>query len=107
MRSRHSRNAAGSPGERQLDGLAGQRLALAGEQQPRRAVDMVAAAARPASRIARPALGKPPARVARPLFPLFYLVEIRHRQLLQSIAMLHPLTGRRCLGEYNVNMAIT
>jgi hypothetical protein len=36
----------------------------------------------PAGGIARPALGKPPA--PRYLFRLFYLVEIRHRQLLQS-----------------------
>jgi hypothetical protein len=37
-----------------------------------------------------------PGRTARAgpelLFPLFYLVEIRHRQLLQ-IAISHPLTG--------------
>jgi hypothetical protein len=34
MRSRHSRSAAGFARERQLDGFAGQRLALAGEGQP-------------------------------------------------------------------------
>jgi hypothetical protein len=74
------------PGRRraQLDGFAGQRLTLAGEQQPRRAVDVVAAAARPTRGIARPALGEPPAPVPLSLFHLFYLVEIRHRQLLQS-----------------------
>jgi hypothetical protein len=71
-------------GERQLDGFAGQRLVLAGEQQPGSAVDVVTAAARPAGRIARPALGEPPAPVPHSLFPLFYLVEIRHRQLPQS-----------------------
>src|SRR5439155_17646833 len=67
--------------ERQFDGFAGRRLALAGEQQPGSAVDAVAAAARPADGIARPA-GEPPAPVPHPLFALFYLVEIRHRQLL-------------------------
>jgi hypothetical protein len=45
---------------------------------------MVAAAARPVGGIARPALGQPPAPVTHYLFPLFYLVEIRHRQPLQS-----------------------
>src|SRR5712691_1538621 len=55
---------------------------------------MVAAAARPAGGIAGAALGKPPALVARPLFPLFYLVEIRHRQLHSTIS--HPLRGARC-----------
>jgi hypothetical protein len=54
-----------------------------GEQQPGSAVDVVAAAARPAGGIARPAPGEPPAPVPHPLFALFYLVEIRHRQLLQ------------------------
>jgi hypothetical protein len=39
-------------GERQLDGFAGQRLALAGEQQPSGAVDVVAAAPRPAGGVA-------------------------------------------------------
>ena len=70
-------------GERQFDGFAGQRFALAGEQQLSGAVGVVAAAARPAGGIARAALGKPPRPVPRDLFPLFYLVEIRHRQLLQ------------------------
>jgi len=41
--------------------------------------------------IARTALRKPPLPVTRFLFPLFYLVEIRHRQL-PSIAILHWLT---------------
>jgi hypothetical protein len=36
-------------------------------------------------------LHEPPAPVPQPLFHLFYLVEIRHRQLLPS--QLHPLTG--------------
>ena len=67
--------------------VAGQRHRF----DPGGAVDVVAAAARPAGGIARPALGKPPASVLRTLFPLFYLVEIRHRQLLQSKS--HPLTG--------------
>jgi hypothetical protein len=39
--------------------------------------------ARPAGGIAGPASGEPPAPVPHSLFPLFYLVEIRHRQLLQ------------------------
>jgi len=55
-----------------LHGLSSQRLALAVGQQPGSAVDEVAAAARPAGGIARPAL-----------LPLFYQVEIRHRRLLQ------------------------
>jgi hypothetical protein len=41
--------------------------------------------------IARPASGEPPAPVARSLFTLFYLVEIRHQQLLQ-LQSAHPLT---------------
>jgi hypothetical protein len=45
---------------------------------------MAAAAARPVGGIARPAVGKPPAPVTHYLFPLFHLVEIRHRQLLRS-----------------------
>jgi hypothetical protein len=45
---------------------------------------LVVAAARPVGGIARPALDKPPAPVAPSLFLLFYLVEIRHRQLLRS-----------------------
>ena len=50
------------PGRRQAPArrLCGSALALAGEQQPGSAVDVVAAAARPAGGIARPALGKPP-----------------------------------------------
>ena len=68
-------------GERQFDGFAGQRLAFPGEQEPGSAVDVVAAAARPAGGIARPAPGEPPAPVPHPLFLLFYQVEIRHRQL--------------------------
>ncbi len=71
----------GVAGERQLDGFAGQRLALAGEQQPGSPVDMVAAPARPAGGIAGSAPGEPPAPVPYSLFLLFYLVEIRHRQL--------------------------
>jgi hypothetical protein len=70
--------------EQQLDGFAGQRLALAGEHSGESAVDVVTAATQPAGRVARPTLGKPPAPVPRSLFHLFYLVEIRHRQLLQS-----------------------
>ena len=86
MRSRHSRNAAGSPASAGSTALRVTRLALAGEQKPGSAVDAVAAA----RGIARPAPGEPPAPVPRTLFPLFYLVEIRHRQLLQ-IAISHPL----------------
>ena len=41
------------------------------EQWPGGAVDVVAA------------FGKPPEAVPHPLFRLFYLVEIRHRQFLQ------------------------
>jgi peptidoglycan/LPS O-acetylase OafA/YrhL len=63
--------------------LPGFRLDRAGAA-PVGASLMVAAAARPVGGIARPALDKPPAPVARSLFPLFYLVEIRHRQLLRS-----------------------
>jgi hypothetical protein len=48
---------------------------------PGSAVYIVAAAARPAGGIARPAPGEPPAPVPHPLFLLFYQVEIRHRQL--------------------------
>ena len=50
---------------------------------PGSAVYIVAAAARPAGGIDRPAPGEPPAPVPHPLFALFYQVEIRHRQLLQ------------------------
>ena len=39
--------------------------------------------ARPAGGIARPALANRPRRSRNPLFLLFYLVEIRHRQLLK------------------------
>jgi len=63
--------------------LCGQRLAPAGELQPGGAVEVVAAAARPAGRIARPDPGEPPAAIPHPLFPLFYLVEIRQSQLLK------------------------
>ena len=91
-------------GERQFDGFAGQRLALAGEQQPGSAVDMVAAAARPAGGIARPAPGEPPAPVPYPLFPLFYLVEIRHRQLLQRQS--RTRSGCRCPQGYSAIIAI-
>jgi len=42
---------------------------------------VVAAAARPAGGIARPAPGKLPAAVPHPLFALFYQVEIRRCQL--------------------------
>jgi hypothetical protein len=58
--------------------------------------------AKPAPRY--PFLQEPPASVPQSLFHLFYLVEIRHRQLLQS--QLHPLTGSRCPGNCNANMAI-
>jgi hypothetical protein len=43
-------------------------------------------AARRHGRIAGLALGEPPAPISRSLFPLFYLVEIRHR----SISFAHP-----------------
>jgi hypothetical protein len=43
------------------------------------------------SRQPRPARREPPASMPHFLFPLFYLVEIRHRQLFQS--QLHPPTG--------------
>jgi len=46
-------------GERQLDGFAGQRLILAGEQKPGSAVDMVAGAARPAGLPDRPRANRP------------------------------------------------
>jgi hypothetical protein len=63
--------------------LPGFRLDRAGAA-PVGASLMVAAAAQPVGGVARPALDKPPAPVSRFLFPLFYLVEIRHRQLLRS-----------------------
>jgi hypothetical protein len=84
MRSRHSRNAAGSPASASSTALrvnaspspaSNSRAArLTWSRQPR---------GRPAG-LPRPPLGKPPAPVPRPLFSLFYLIEIRHRQLLQS-----------------------
>jgi hypothetical protein len=42
--------------------------------------DVVTGAARPADGIAGPPTGEPPAPVSPPV-PLFYLVEITHRQL--------------------------
>src|SRR5437870_3519051 len=78
MRSRHSHNAAGRR-------RAPARRPCGSAPRPRRR----AIAARPAGRIARPTPGEPPASVPRTLFRLFYLVEIRHRQLLQT-AILHP-----------------
>jgi hypothetical protein len=75
-------------GERQLDGFAGQRL-------PSPASNSRAArltwSRRPAGLPGRPRANRP-RWSRRTLFPLFYLVEIRHRQLLQ-IAISHPLTG--------------
>src|SRR5438445_11776780 len=78
----------------------------------RSAVDVVAAAARPAGGIARPAPGEPPAPVPHPLFLLFYLVEIRHHQLhndnpapaqgadaRRDIVRLWQLFGRRAASE--------
>jgi hypothetical protein len=50
--------------------------------QPRDIAARGAAAVRPASGIADLTLGNRP----RPLFLLIYLVEIRHRQLLQSLS---------------------
>jgi hypothetical protein len=50
--------------------------------QPRDIAARVAADVRPASGIADLTLGNRP----RPLFLLFYLVEIRHRQLLQLLS---------------------
>jgi hypothetical protein len=44
--------------------------------------------------IAGVALDKSPAPIPRPLFPLFYLVEIRHRQLHSMISP--PLRSARC-----------
>jgi len=68
------------PGERQFDGLAGQGVALAGEQQPGGPVDVVAIPARPAAGLPeRPLANRPPR--SRACSPCFYLVEIRHRQL--------------------------
>jgi hypothetical protein len=81
------------PGRRRAPArrLRGQRLALAGEhsraarltwsRQPR---------GRPAGLPDRPRANRP--RGSRALFPLFYLVEIRHRQLLQT-AISHQLTA--------------
>src|SRR6516165_7648328 len=80
--------------ECQFDGFAGQGLALTGEQQSGCAIDVIAAATRPAGGIAGVALGKPPTPVPWPLFLLFNLVEIRHRQLHPMMS--HLLTGVRC-----------
>jgi hypothetical protein len=71
-----------------FDGFAGQ--PLAGKHKPGSAVDAAPAPdgrqdyPRGAWRAAKP--------VSRRLFPLFYLVEIRHCQLLKA-ANAHPLTG--------------
>ncbi len=65
---------------------------------------MVAAAAQPVGGVARPALDKPPAPVSRFLFPLFYLVEIRHRQLFDRD--LAPADGCHVRKSYNANMVI-
>jgi hypothetical protein len=62
-------------------------LAFAGEQQPGGAVDVVAAAARPAGGIARPARRKPPA----PVSPV--LSGRDQASASPSIANPHPLTG--------------
>ena len=56
---------------------------------------------RPAGGIARLAVGKPPALLPSPLFPLFYLVEIRHSDSFKR----NPEC--RCAEEYNANTAIT
>jgi hypothetical protein len=77
--------------EGELDPPARQRLGLT-RQQCRGGKRRLVARADPAPGvIARPALREPPAPVPRPLFPLFYLVEIRHPQLLQS-PISHPVT---------------
>jgi hypothetical protein len=61
--------------------------------------DPRARGAKPAPRC--PFLHEPPASVPQSLFHLFYLVEIRHRQPLQS--QLHPLTGA---GAQEITMRI-
>jgi hypothetical protein len=63
------------------------------------AVYVVAAAARPPGGVTDRRLGN------RYLFHLFYLVEIRHRQLLQSQS--RTALGYRCDEGYRVNKAIT
>jgi hypothetical protein len=63
------------------------------------AVYVVAAAARPPGGLTDRRLGN------RYLFPLFYQVEIRHRQLLQSQS--RTALGYRCDEGYRVNKAIT
>jgi hypothetical protein len=64
------RNAVGSP-------ASASSTALRVEASPSPASSNVAGG------IAGSALGEPPVPVPHPLFPLFYLVEIRHRQPLQ------------------------
>jgi hypothetical protein len=72
---------------------------------------IVAAPARPVGEASRPALGKSPAPVPHSLFSLFYLVEIRHRQLLQSQSRTRsrvPMATRvRCeYGNYMIAFTI-
>ncbi len=69
MRSRRSCNAAGSPAS--ASSTASRSAPRPRRRaQPRSTVDVVAAAARPAGGIARPAPGEPPARVPRPVPPV-------------------------------------
>jgi hypothetical protein len=74
--------------------LCGQGLAF-GEQQPGGAVGVVTATARPTGGITRAAFDEPPTPVLRPLFPLFYLVEIRHPRPYPMMS--RPPAGARML----------
>jgi hypothetical protein len=105
MRSRHRRNPAGPLAGASSKAFAGQRVALAGEQQAGRRSRHGRGSRAAGRRDCPTCVGKPPAPVPRNLFPLFYLVEIRHRQLRQSQSRTRsqvPMSR-----EYNVNMAIT
>jgi hypothetical protein len=73
---------------------------------------VVAAAARPADGVARPGPGETArARSSAPCFSLFYLVEIWHRQLLQSLSRPGsrvPMLPRiRCqYGNYTISIEV-
>jgi hypothetical protein len=93
--------------ERQFNGAPRQGLTLAREQKLCCAVDMVAAAARPARGVARLSSDKPPVLIAHHRFPWLCPTAIRHLQTPQKISLnkIHPPAGANAR-PYNEIMAI-
>jgi len=83
MRSRQSHIAVGSP-TRASSTLRVRASASHARSAASASIALLREPVWPPGVIARPALREPPVPVPRSLFPLFYLVEIRHPQLLQS-----------------------